>query len=217
MKHLAQKFFSEQERKQVEAAVQAAEKQTAGEIVCLIESASYRYPMANVIGATVFAIPLALVLTHILGGWLWIGTQNLWLFLGVSGVLWGLLYLTVDRVPMIKRWFISKREMDEEVEEAAVTSFFYHGLYRTRDANGILLFISVFEHKVWILADHGINAKVATGQWDEIVAQVTEGLRKGHRAQAIVAAVATIGDMLATHFPIKADDTDELSNLIIKS
>lgn len=215
MKNMAQKFLSEQERKQVEEAVQAAEKKTAGEIVCLIESASYRYPMANVIGATISAIPLALVLTHILGGWLWIGTQNLWLFIGVLGVLWVVFYLMVDRVPVIKRWFVSKKEMDEEVEEAAVTSFFNHGLYRTRDANGILLFISVFERKVWILADHGINAKVPTGQWDDIVAQVTEGVRKGDRAQAISIAVATIGDMLAAHFPIKADDTDELRNLIV--
>ena len=55
MKNLAQKFLSEQEREQINAAVQAAENITSGEIVCMIQSASYHYPMANVIGASVGA------------------------------------------------------------------------------------------------------------------------------------------------------------------
>ncbi len=217
MKTLAQKFLSKQEQKQVEAAVQAAEKKTAGEIVCLIESASYRYPMANVIGAAVFSLPAALVLTHLIGGWFWIGHQNMWLFIGLTGVLFAIFHTVVDRLPSIKRWFIARKEIEEEVEEAAITSFFNHGLYRTRDANGILLFISVFEHKVWVLADHGINAKVKEGQWNDIVTRVTEGIRKGDPAGAICEAVTTIGDILANHFPIKDDDTDELSNLIVGS
>ena len=46
---------------------------------------------------------------------------------------------------------------DEEVQEAVLTAFFKEELYRTRDETGILIFISVFEHKVWVLADRGIT------------------------------------------------------------
>ncbi|MBI5063994.1 MAG: hypothetical protein HZB87_11175 [Desulfatitalea sp.] len=215
MKYLAQRFLSPRERDQIDAAVQAAEKRTAGEIVCMIAASSYRYPMANVLGATVMALPLALLLTPLIGGWLWIGHQNMWLFIGLFGVLFTLFYLLVDHAPGLKRRFISEREMEEEVREAAVTAFFNQGLYRTQGATGILIFISVLEHKVWILADHGINAKVPTGHWDSLVAAITTGIREKRAANAICEAVACIGGVLATHFPIQSGDRDELQSVII--
>ena len=70
MRDLAKQFLTEQEQQRINAAVEAAEKTTSGEIVCLVESASYRYPMANVLGGTVLALPLSLVLTPLIGGWL---------------------------------------------------------------------------------------------------------------------------------------------------
>ena len=63
MKDLAKIFLSDDERARVVGAVKEAEKLTAGEIVVMIISASYEYPMANVIGAAAFALPLALILT----------------------------------------------------------------------------------------------------------------------------------------------------------
>ena len=215
MKDLSKQFLTEQEREQINAAVQSAERRTSGEIVCLVESASYRYPMANVLGATVLALPLALVLTPLIGGWLWMGTHNMWLFLGLFGLIFTAAYFAVENMAWLKRWFVSKREIEEEVEEAAVTSFFRHGLYRTREANGILVFISVFEHKVWVLADHGINAKVAAGEWDAIVTRITDGIRSKRSAVAICEAVESIGTTLAEHFPVRDDDTNELKNVIV--
>jgi putative membrane protein len=171
--------------------------------------------MANVIGATLLALPLALALTPLVGGRLWIGTQNMWLFIGIFGLLFAGLYLLIERFPLLKRRFISPKELAEEVQEAAVTSFFNHGLYRTRQANAILIYISVFEHKVWVLADHGIHSKVAAGQWDDIVARITDGIRRKQAATAICAAIADISAILKAHFPIQAGDTNELRNVIV--
>jgi len=215
MRNLAKRFLTEQEQKEIDAAVQAAEAKTSGEIVCLVESASYRYPMANVIGATVLALPLSLVFTPLIGGWLWMGTHNMWLFLGLFGLAFAAAYFIVDNTARLKRAFVANKEIEEEVEEAAITSFFRHGLYRTRDASGILIYISVFEHKVWVLADHGINAKVPAGQWDAVVARIADGIRNKRPAAAICEAVNTIGTILSAHFPIKSDDTDELKNIIV--
>ena len=116
----------------------------------------------------------------------------------------------------LKRLFISDREIEEEVEEAAVTGFFREGLYRTRDETGILIFISVFERRVWVLADRGINDKVKEGQWDDIVRMIIEGIKSKDQANAICKAVDKVGMILKEHFPIKQDDSDELKNLIIE-
>jgi putative membrane protein len=215
MKNLAKKFLGEQEREQINSAVQAAEKLTSGEIVCMIQSASYHYPMADVIGATALALPLALVLTPAVGAWLWLGTQNMWIFLSILTAAFVLGHWLVKHTPRLKRVFVSAREITAEVEEAAVTNFFKHGLYRTRDGTGILVFISLFERRVWVLADQGIHAKVGQDQWHSVVAMITEGIRQKQAAASICRAIETIGGVLAQHFPIKPDDTDELDNLII--
>ena len=80
----------------------------------------------------------------------------------------------------------------------------------------MLVLISVFERKVWMLADRGSNAKVAEGQWEDIVDMITDGIRQQRPADAICAAVEKIGALLEAHFPIQPDDTDELKNLIIE-
>jgi putative membrane protein len=216
MKDLAQKFLSDDERTRVSEAVKAAEKLTAGEIVVMIISASYHYPMSNAIGAAFFALPLALIFTTLTGEWLWIGDQNMWLFLGCLTVLFILFHEIIKRCAWLKRCFISEREFKEEVEEAAITHFFKQGLYRTRDETGVLVLISVFERKVWVLADRGINEKVQAGQWDDIVKIIVDGIKQKRQTDAICEAVEKIGDLLKTHFPIKPDDTDELKNLIIE-
>lgn len=216
MKDLAKTFLTDDERAQVTAAVKEAEKLTAGEIVVMIISASYHYPMANIIGATIFGLPLALIFATLTGEWLWIGGQNMWLLLGFLTVFFILFHEIVKRTLWLKRRFISEREFKEEVEEAAITHFFNQGLYRTRDETGVLVLISVFERKVWVLADKGINAKVHEGQWDNIVKMIVDGIKQKRQTEAICKAVEKIGHLLNEHFPIKPDDTDELENVIIE-
>ena len=216
MTNLAEKFLSNQDKEKLENAVKEAEKHTSGEIVPMVVSRSYHYPLSDVIGGIIFAFPLSLILTYFIGGWFWIGDFNLWLFLGIITVLFILFHQIIKHTYTLKRLFISDREMEEEVEEAATTSFFHKGLYRTRDETGILIFISIFERKVWVLADRGINAKVKEGQWNEIVSLIVEGIKNNNQADAISKAIEDMGKILKEHFPIKSDDTDELKNLIIE-
>jgi len=140
----------------------------------------------------------------------------MWLFLGIITVLFILCQQIIKHTHRLNRLFISDREIEEEVEEAAITGFFREGLYRTRDETGILIFISVFERRVWVLADRGINEKVKQGQWDEIVGMIIEGIKNNDQASAICKAIEEVGRILKEHFPIKADDRDELQNLIIE-
>ena len=215
MKDLAKQFLTDHERDRVTAAVKEAEKLTAGEIVVMIISASYHYPMANVIGAALFALPPALIFTALIGEWLWLGSQNMWLLLGFLTVFIILFHEVIKHTQWLKRFFISAREINEEVEEAAITAFFKEGLYRTRDETGVLVLISVYERKVWVLADKGINARVRDGQWQDIVEIITNGIKQKRQADSICEAVEKIGALLKAHFPVKPDDTNELKNLLI--
>ena len=94
--------------------------------------------------------------------------------------------------------------------------FFERGLHLTRARTGVLIFVSVAEHHVEIIADAGINALVPPGTWDRAVAEFVERVRRGRIAEGFLAAIGQVGDRLAEHFPRPADDTDELPNRLIE-
>ncbi|MEE4241316.1 MAG: TPM domain-containing protein [Desulfopila sp.] len=216
MQHPAQRFLSKKEQFLVTEAVKNAEKRTSGEIVPMIVSSSYDYPKAKLIAALLFSLPLALFLSHLLAGYVWLDPKNVYVFLSLLLPLFFLSNRIITVYPSLARIFISQEEMDIEVQEEAMKSFFNEKLYATRDANGILLFISVFEKKVWILADRNIREKIPQQQWDDLVSELMDKISSRERCTALCNTITQIGDLLAQHFPGRRDDTDELHNLIIR-
>ncbi len=210
MKKTAYKFLTDTGKEKIEIAVKEAEKHTSGEIVPMIVPFSYTYPLSNMIGGMFFGLIIAIAAALILKN------ENLWLFLAVFIVSLIIMHRIIEFIPPLKRLFISDKEIEEEVQEAALVNFYKNELYRTRDETGVLLFVSVFERKIWLLADRGINAKVENSAWQAIIDDLIKGIKTKNREEAIVKAVAEIGEILRMHFPVKKDDTDELGNLIIK-
>jgi putative membrane protein len=203
-------FLTQAEQDALVQCVKKAESTTSGEIVPVIATMSYDYPRAGLIGSLILGALAAVALT------LALGREDMWVFLVLFLALFLCFSRLFDAVPALKRPFLSKREMREEVAEAAFTAFHAHGLHDTRDKTGIILYVSVFERSVQVLADKGINDMVNPQAWEEVVAMVTDGIRAGNPGQALCAGVTRCGEMLAERFPIKPDDTDELPNLIIE-
>ena len=162
----AEKFFTEDEKERIRQAIIAAESKTAGEIVPIIVTSSARYTEIELLGLVV----------GLFGGiiieWFWSdpwGSEylNLW---PVIGALVGFL---AGRMSIIKRFVASKGRITEAVHTLALASFSEHGLHYTRDHTGILIFVSLLEHRVEVLADRCINAKVETGTCQEVVNVLT--------------------------------------------
>jgi putative membrane protein len=216
MKDLTQRFLSASDRSRVDACIREAELKTRGEIVVLVAHASHAYPMAGLLGAAAFSLPLAVVVTRLLGELLWIGPSNLWLYLGVWVPFFILCREVVFRFPSLHRLFIHEKEMEAEVREAAALNFYHRGLYRTQEETGVLLYVSVFERRVWVLGDRGINARIPEGFWTDIVEGTVQAIREGRPVDAICHAVGRIALVLEEQFPVRSGDRDELENLIIQ-
>ncbi len=214
MKNLVNRFLTEDDRARITDAVQKVEKATSGEIVPMVMSSSGMYPLSGVIGALALSIPLALPGAYLLGPLLGMGMHDMWVFLGIETMLFLIGYLLVNNVLRLKRLFVSRQEMQDEVRTAAMAGFYQKGLHRTRDETGVLIYISIFERMVWVLGDRGINDKVVQDSWKEIVSIITDGIRNKKQGDAICRAVERAGGILAAHFPIKPRDRDELPNLI---
>jgi putative membrane protein len=215
MRDLAKTFFSGDDRQRIEACIHQAERKTSGEIVVMVVSSSYPYPSAELKAALCLALPASVLLMAPVGGRLWLGNQNAWVFLVLLASLFWLFHEMVKRTVRFRRFFVSKSEMTAEVEEAAQVAFYREGLHRTRDETGVLVFISLFEQQVVVLADRGIQRKLAPDVWKEVVDITVKGIKDGRRADAVCRAVAKAGEILGTHFPPRPADTDELKGVIV--
>jgi putative membrane protein len=204
----ADKFLTEAEQERIHQAVIAAESKTSGEIVPMVVTSSARYTEIELFGV-VAGLFLGMLL-----GWLWHDPWesyrlNLWPVIGAT------LGFLVARIPAVKRRLASKGRIAEAVNDRCMAAFTEHGLHYTRDHTGILILVSLLEHRVEVLADRGINQKVAPGTWNEIVNTITAGLKSGQACEAFCKAVERCGEILATHFPRQTDDRDELSNKLV--
>ncbi len=201
VKKPVKQFLSSAERKKIQKAVKDAEQLTSGKIAAMILPASQTYPLANVIGATAVSLPLALVFTPVISEGLGLYAQDMWVFAALFCLLFSLLFALIDLFPWFKRVFISSAEMETATEDAAATAFFKQGLYRAKGDAGVLIFISILERRVFVLAGRGITEKTAGDQWQRIVRHILGGMGQNRRAKAILEAVGMVGKLLKTHFP----------------
>jgi putative membrane protein len=205
----AENLFSTDEKERIRQAVEAAEQRTSGEIVPMLVGSSARYTEVELGGVVVGLI--AGTLTGLFGADPWgaLHMQLVWPLVGAA------LGFILSRTPSVKRRFIPKGRIAEAVHARSLVAFTAHGLHYTRAHTGILIFASLFEHRVEVLADRGINEKVKPGTWDEIVQLLTSGLKSGGGCAAFCAAIERCGDILAAHFPRPPDDRDELANKLV--
>jgi len=88
------------------------------------------------------------------------------------------------------------------------------GMQRTRDRNGVLIYLALADRRLAIVGDEGIHARVGDSYWDRLRDLIVERLRAGHARAALVDAVTEVGVTLGTHFPRRPDDTNELSDQV---
>lgn len=208
-------LFSDDERERIRAAVAAAETRTAGEIVPYVVRQSGDYDVATWRAASLTALlagGVALAVAWLYDGWGLGWLYSAWALAAVmagGGVLGALLALAGP----VQRRFAGAGLLETNVHRRAAVAFLEEEVFDTRDRTGILLFVSLFEHRIEVVGDVGIDAKVEPGEWAEVVDRIREGIRHGALADGLVDAIGLCGDLLHRRgVEIRPDDTDELSD-----
>ncbi|MDZ4732010.1 MAG: TPM domain-containing protein [Nitrospirota bacterium] len=212
------KPFTDAERERIRQAVQQAERVTKGEIVPMIVPASALYREAGYrTGLMLALLMLALLLTieiyWLPWGW-YAGNAGVLLLAAV--VAYGL-GQWLGRVPTVIRLVTSRERMAHKVTLRAEQAFYKHGLHNTKGRTGILILVSLLERRVHVLADKSINDCVPTGTWDGLVNGILDGIRTGQATDAICAAIAKSGALLAQVSPADSgDNPNELPDTLIQ-
>jgi putative membrane protein len=202
-------FFSDEEKERIRQAVKDAESRTSGEIATMVVDHSDRYHEAEVLGGILVAGLVALIVA--------VAVQHvtIWTYIPMVCILYIPARLLFIRAPRLKFPFINKLRMVHSVRERAVRAFYEKQLYKTRDENGVLIFISLLERKVWILGDRGVDRKIHHAAWQSHANEISVGIKEGRACAALCTVIDKCGQVLAEHFPRKEDDTNELPDDLI--
>jgi putative membrane protein len=193
------RFFDEAARARVSEAVRRAEAASRGQIVTAVVEKSDPYPEARFRGALLGA---ALATGAVLLLDLPLTLAELPLLQAAAGLLGGLLAMWDP----LERLLVGRKAMDQAVRSRALRAFHEHGLQRTVEGTGVLIFASLFEREAVVLGDHGIHARMGDAGWDEAVRALLDGLGRGDPGAGFEEAVARCGARLAEHFPRRAGD-----------
>jgi len=206
------------DEKRIREAVQRAEERTAGEIVPVVvpRSASYEsVAWRAAAGATLLALTGVLLVLQFYDGW---GLG--WLYTPWGVVLAGLSAAIVGGVlgmyvPPVQRFLAGEDRLDETVHRRALQSFVEEEVFDTRDRTGILLFVSLHEHRIEVLGDTGINELVRPDDWAEGGTRIREGIRNDNLTEGLVDAIGMCGRLLERRgVNLRPDDENELSNTV---
>lgn len=96
----------------------------------------------------------------------------------------------------------------------AVAVFERLGMHQTAARHGVLVYVSVEDHKLAVLGDRGIHERVGQVYWDRLVQGVIAHLRERRHRDGLVHAVAEVGAVLRRHFPRRPDDVNELPDRV---
>ncbi len=100
----------------------------------------------------------------------------------------------------------------ENVLDHAAFVFDDLGMARTKDRNGVLIYVSIPGRKVAVIGDVAIHAKLGNGYWKGVLDLILVHFKQDRFGDGLCAGVERLGEQLREHFPYQRDDVNELSD-----
>nr|MDP9415911.1 hypothetical protein [Pseudomonadota bacterium] len=201
--------FTQAEHRVVTQAVTEAERSTDAEIVTLVAEKSDSYHDVGLHYAVLGMLLVPALLAALPQG---IVDKGMSLFLGwnavlTRGALMAFLFVALAMVFLIVRYALAYMPLrmaltpgstkTRRVRRRAIELFRVSAERRTAGRTGVLLYLSLGEHRAEILADEAILPKVAPELWGEAMADLVLEVKAGRPGAGVAKAVERIGSVLA--------------------
>ncbi|ONF97740.1 TPM domain-containing protein [Sphingomonas jeddahensis] len=220
--------LSRDDHARVTEAVARAERETDGEIVTIVARTSDPYHDVGLHYALLAAL-LVLALLAAFPGWVdalhalvrdpWTDHVTTSAALTIATFLAALTFLIaryIFAIRPLRMALTPGSTKTRRVHARALALFRASAEHRTVAATGVLLYLSLDEHRAEIIADAGIHDRVASDVWGHAMAVLIEAVKDGRVADGMAAAVEEIGVVLAEHFPRTGSNPNELPDRLIE-
>ena len=220
--------LSEADHAAVTAAVAKAERESDGEIVTVIAPRSDSYHDVGLHYAVLAMLLVPVALASMPAAWV---DRGLGLILGwnaelARGLLMLILVVLLALAFLIVRsalaWMPLRMALtpaatkNRRVRRRAVELFRVAAERRTHGRTGVLVYLSLIEHRAEIVADQAIHSRVAPDAWGEAMAALILGVKAGRPGDGMVQAIEKIGAVLAEQLPPSLGNPNELPDRLIE-
>jgi putative membrane protein len=227
-------MLSDKDRARISATITEVESRTSGEIFCVLAKDVSRYREVPLLWAAVaaFAVPPLLVmaglhrlaLASIFSSWTddsarameGLILRALSTFELVQAGIF-LVVAIIVAVPSVRRAMTPGTLKQHRVRQAARRHFVAVGARLTRAEPHVLIFASLADRRVELVAHDNIHKAVGEGPWTASVAAVVEGIKARKAADGFVAAIEICGAALAEHFPPDGTPKNRLPNTVLET
>ncbi|MFW5968252.1 MAG: TPM domain-containing protein [Persicimonas sp.] len=209
--------FSGEAKQRIEEAIEQAEERTSAEFVCCAATESDHYDREEAWAGLFFGLvfvglfePWRALAVEAWGGWsgelvLSIGWQAAVI---VAGFLLG--GFLAQRWFGLRRLLVSSERMHKVADETAQNLFYRREVRKTEEQTGVLIYVSLFERRVRILADETVDEALEEGDLEDVRDFMVDCLREGRYEEAFTGAVEQLADRLADRLPPREVDPNEL-------
>ncbi len=189
--------FTPEEHQRIDAAIAAIKSDTAADLCVVVTPVSDRYPLYPITWAAIGAIMLGALISLFrpaTASRVVIELQLCFLIIMTVLLDWLPLRLSIvpERVKHAHAWQLAHREFNA------------HTIANPNQPHRILLFVSLGERYVEIIADHQTHAMAPNGAWNKIVDRFLANVKAGRVADGVVDAIASCGAVLKEHHPAQA-------------
>lgn len=212
----------------VTTAVADAERHTSGEIVTIVADLSDHYEdigMAWASAVALFALFFYMLfpdfylrlIDRLTGGWEheYAAREYLALLLVALGLKWLGTWLIMKWLPL-RLALTPKHIKMARVRARAVTMFKVGTEAKTVGRTGVLLYLSMKEHRAEIVADDEIANLVEPEVWGDAMVALLNRVKEGQPGEGMAEAVRQMGIVLAQHFPKGSENPNELPDRLIE-
>jgi uncharacterized membrane protein len=114
------------------------------------------------------------------------------------------------------RVYVQRGHLPGEALAAAQKQFQKLGMQKTKERNGVLIFLAPRARKFAVVGDESVHQKCGEKYWQQLVDSMREHFQKENFNQALLEAIAQTGELLAKHFPTVGGDGNELPDAIVE-
>ncbi|MGY6552213.1 MAG: TPM domain-containing protein [Erythrobacter sp.] len=221
-------YVDEAGRALIAQAVTEAEASTSGEIVTVLTEQSDDYNDVALLWAagaaftamSVFAAlprPFLNLWDRLVAGWghQWTTGELASMTIGLGLIAFAAM-LALQQYQPLKFALVPAPVKTARAHAAAIRLFRAGTEQRTIDHTGVLIYLSMADHRAEIVADTAIAEKVAPEIWGEAMGDMLAEIRKGCVAEGLAAGIRDVGFVLAEHFPKPVGDTNQLPDCLIE-
>ena len=220
--------FDEADHALISAAVLEAERNSDGEIVTIVAETSDAYHDVGLHYAVLGMLLVPALLAALPQSWV---DRALGIFLGWNamlsrGLLMLFLFALLALVFLIVRFALAYRPLrmaltpgttkTRRVRRRAIMLFKAGTEKRTKGRTGVLLYVSLAEHRAEIVADEAIHSRVEADAWGAAMAALVGEIKAGRPGQGMAQAVEKIGAVLSQCLPPTLDNPNELPDRLIE-